>query len=121
MGRRISYEALDQSVNKFSSSLRDKGIKKGDKVILFLPNVLEFVISYFAVQRIGAIVVPINAKLMLEEVNYIVDHADASAIIVHELLFEAVTKLQKPGLKIKTGDEAVGWLSFEYLLDTGSS
>lgn len=120
MGRRVSYKSLNDLVNKFASSLRDKGIQKGDKVILFLPNVLEFVISYFAIQRISAIVVPINAKLTLEEVNYIVNHSNASAIIMHELIFETVKGLQKPGLKIKTGQEMDGWLSFEQLLETGS-
>ena len=36
-----------------------------------MPNVLEFVVSYFAIQRIGAIVVPVNAKFTLQEVEYV--------------------------------------------------
>ncbi|MBO1002867.1 class I adenylate-forming enzyme family protein [Pseudogracilibacillus auburnensis] len=120
MGRRVSYEELDQSVNRLASSLRENGVGARDRVILFLPNVLEFIISYFAVQRISAIVVPISAKLTLEEVKYIVDHSNASVIIAHDLLFDTVKELQKPDLKIKTGNELSGWLSFENLLDMGS-
>src|SRR5690625_2327021 len=119
MDERITYHELNRYVNKFASSLRDQGIGRGDKVILFLPNTPEFVVSYFAVQRIGAIVVPISAKLTLEEVDYIVNHSNASAIIIHDLLFETVKELQKPGLKIKTGKETTGWISYHHLIDTG--
>src|SRR5690606_18969540 len=85
-----------------------------------MPNVLEFAISYFAVQRIGAIVVPISAKLTLKEVTYIVDHSNASAIITHELLFNTVNELEKPILKIKSGKPVDDWFSFEFLLQVGS-
>lgn len=64
-GRRVTYKTLDEQVTRLSHALLSKGIKQQDKVILFMPNVLEFVVSYFAVQRIGAIVVPVNAKFTL--------------------------------------------------------
>lgn len=118
--KRITYSELNHFVNKFASSLRENSIQAGDKVILFMPNVLEFAISYFAVQRIGAIVVPISAKLTLKEVTYIVDHANASAIITHELLFNTVNELKKPILKIKSGKPVDDWFSFEFLLQVGS-
>lgn len=120
LSKRVSYVELNNCVNKFASSLQANGIQAGDKVILFMPNVLEFAISYFAVQRIGAIVVPINAKLTLKEVNYIVDHSNASAIIAHELLFNTIKELENPKLKIKTGEAESDWLAFEFLLQVGS-
>ena len=58
-----------------------------------MPNVPEFAIAYFAVQRLGAIIVPINAKMTLSEVEYVLDNSDAKAFIAHELLFESVKNL----------------------------
>ena len=53
-----------------------------------MPNVIEFVVSYFAIQRIGAIAVPVNAKFTLQEVEYVAQHADAKAILVHEAILQ---------------------------------
>src|SRR5690625_4094220 len=85
MGKRYSYQELDRLVNRFAHGLKEQGIKTSDKVVLYMPNVPEFVITYFAVQRLGAIIVPINAKMTLREVQYILDNSDARALIVHEL------------------------------------
>ena len=120
MGRRTTYCELDEMVNRFSNSLHNLGIGKGDKVVLFMPNVLEFVVSYFAVQRIGAIIVPVNAKLTSDEISYILDHSNASAIIVHELLFNAASDVKNVRLKIKIGSETADWHAFDQLLMSGS-
>lgn len=117
MGRRVTYEALNQQVNQFAHSLRESGVKQGNKVVLFMPNVLEFVVSYYAVQRLGGIIVPISAKLTTEEVNYVVDHSNASAFIGHELLFAIAEHIDFSGLKIKTGTAATGWESYERLVN----
>ncbi|KOO49097.1 class I adenylate-forming enzyme family protein [Viridibacillus arvi] len=117
-GKRVNFKELNQLVNQFANALQEKQIKQGDKVVLFMPNVVEFMISYFAVQRLGAVIVPINAKFSTKEVEYIVEHSDATAFIAHELLFPVVEKLQNPGLLIKTGAEEDGWLSFEQLVAT---
>ncbi|MBK3497026.1 AMP-binding protein [Viridibacillus sp. YIM B01967] len=118
--KRVNFNELNQLVNQLASVLQEKQIKKGDKVILFMPNVLEFVVSYFAVQRLGAIIVPINAKFSTKEVEYIIEHSDAIAFIAHELIFPVVEKIQNPNLLIKTGAAVDGWLSFEQLISAGS-
>ncbi|GKV66128.1 MULTISPECIES: class I adenylate-forming enzyme family protein [unclassified Sporosarcina] len=119
MGKRTTYKELDQQVNQFGNALRSQGVKAGAKVALFLPNVDEFVISYFAAQRIGAIVVPINVKLTAKELEFILEHTDAEVLIAHELVFEAAQKMKAPSLKIKTGQVADGWLDFHELLKQG--
>src|SRR5690625_1087816 len=114
--RRMTYAELDNVVHTLANNLRRHHISKGDKVILFMPNVIEFVISYFAIHRIGAIVVPINAKFTDKEVKYVINHSNASAIIAHEYLFDAVKNLNEPILKLKTGEGNKDWLSFTDLL-----
>ncbi|MFF5996602.1 AMP-binding protein [Lysinibacillus sp. KU-BSD001] len=121
MGKRTTYSELNKLVNQLADALIEKGVFPGDKVILFMPNVLEFVISYFAVQRIGAIVVPINAKFTLKEVKFVMNHADAKAIIIHERLFANVANLTVGDIKIKTGEAIHDWDSFEHLISNGDS
>ncbi|QQE75783.1 long-chain-fatty-acid--CoA ligase [Brevibacillus composti] len=119
-GARLTYRELNRLVNKFGHALQAEGIGPGDKVVLFMPNVPEFVIAYFAVQRIGAVIVPVNAKLTQAEIAYILGHSDAKAILAHHLLFAAVEGLHAPNLlRIKTGEAADGWQSFETLLAYG--
>jgi acyl-CoA synthetase (AMP-forming)/AMP-acid ligase II len=112
-GSRLSYAALDKSANSVAAGLREKGICEGDKVVLFMPNVPEFVIAYFAVQRLKAIIVPINAKLAQPEIEYILEHSDAKAFIAHDMLFGSVADLKSSLLLIKTGSGAEGWESFD--------
>lgn len=122
MGERLTYRELDACVNQLGHALRSEGIRKGSKVALFLPNVKEFVIAYFAIQRLGAIVVPVNVKLTLEELQYILEHSDADALVVHDLLFEAVKELKAPSLLlIKTGAASASWKSMEELMSNQST
>ncbi|MCM3610536.1 long-chain-fatty-acid--CoA ligase [Planococcus sp. MERTA32b] len=122
MGQRLTFMDMDKTVNNVAHALREKGISKGDKVVLFMPNVPEFVLSYFAVQRLDAVIVPINAKLSRKEVEYILGHSDAKALIVHEMLFEAVKGIESDGLlQIKTGGAAGVWASFDDFAEHHSS
>ncbi|MEY9974574.1 acyl-CoA synthetase (AMP-forming)/AMP-acid ligase II [Lysinibacillus sp. RC46] len=120
-GRRVTYRDLDEQVTRLSHALLEQGVWQGDKVIIFMPNVVEFVVSYFAIQRIGAIVVPVNAKFTLQEVEYVAQHADAKAILVHEAIFAAVENITVVPLKIKTGQEQADWLIYESLIQHASS
>lgn len=118
---RVTYKELNELVNSFAHSLKKQGINPLDKVVLFLPNTLEFVISYFAVQRLGSIVVPVNAKLSQGELAHIVEHCDAKAVITHELLFDTAKLLPNlPSICIKTGQESDGWHSFSHFLESGA-
>jgi 2,3-dihydroxybenzoate-AMP ligase len=57
--RRLSYSELDTEARKVAACLREIGIQRGDRVIMQLPNIAEFVVAWFALQRIGA--VPVHA------------------------------------------------------------
>lgn len=116
MGKRTTYKELNRRVNRFGHALRKEGIQKGAKVALFLPNVEEFIVAYFAAQRIGAIVVPINVKLATDELKYVLNHSDAEALIAHDMLFDTVQSLQSPSILIKTGGASGVWKDFETLI-----
>lgn len=118
-GRRMSYSQLDAQVNALAYALQSHNIEKGDRIVLFLPNTVEFIISYFASQRVGAIVVPVNAKFTQSEVNHVITDAGAKAMIVHELLFEHAKEVQC-SLKITTGSAKGDFYSFEQLIQSAS-
>ncbi|WP_096202554.1 class I adenylate-forming enzyme family protein [Bacillus sp. FJAT-45350] len=118
-----TYRQLDDEVNRFASSLRNLGVVRGNKVMLFLPNTSEFIISYLATLRLGAIAVPVNARLTAKELTYIIEHSDATAVICHQALFEGVKDLPKSIdlIWIKTGEKIGAWESFMELLEVGAS
>lgn len=118
---RISYMEWHTTVNKLADSLQKLGIQKGDKVVLHMPNTKEFMYTYFAVQRLGALIVPVNARLVQNEVSYILQHSDATMFVTHEMLFEGVRHLENNGVTfVKTGTAENGWLSLEDLIAGGS-
>ena len=94
---------------------------EGDKAVLFMPNVPEFAVAYFAVQRLGAIIVPINAKMTLSEVEYVLDNSEAKVLIAHELLFDSIKELTSDLVLIKTGGATNNWISFDSVLDEDDS
>lgn len=121
MGKETTYEQLENLVNRVANKLIDAGIKKGDKIAIFMPNVLEFVTMYFAIQRVGAVVVPINAKFVKKEIEYVLEHSDAKAIFVHELIFSQAEEIKYDGLKVKTGEAKGEWFSFEHFVNESSA
>ena len=58
----------------------EAGVAKGDKVGLWMPNIPEWVAAYFAIARIGAVVVPMNTRYKPHEVQYILENSEATAL-----------------------------------------
>ena len=58
--RRFSFSELDARCNRMANALLARGIKPGDRVATLLKNGIEFVESYFAIAKIGAVMVPVN-------------------------------------------------------------
>ena len=78
--RRISYAELDHAASAVAHKLTDLGLRGGDRVALFLPNIPEFVIAYLGAQKIGATVVSVNVMLTTEELDYLLRDCGATAI-----------------------------------------
>jgi long-chain acyl-CoA synthetase len=86
-GVNLTYRELDALVNAFANALLDLGILEGQKVCLFMTNRPEYLISWFAATRIGAIVSPMNPAYKEREVAYQLSNSEAAAVVVqHELL-----------------------------------
>ncbi|EZH67445.1 O-succinylbenzoate--CoA ligase [Bacillaceae bacterium JMAK1] len=83
---RQTYGEVDRIVNTLAHQFRNQGIQRDDRILLYCPNTMDFVYSYFAIMRIDAIVVPVNAKFTSRELAYVIEHSGAKACIVHEHL-----------------------------------
>ncbi|WP_243521692.1 class I adenylate-forming enzyme family protein [Bacillus pseudomycoides] len=81
---RITYGELKNNVEYIASALSQLGIKKGDRVIVCLPNWNEFVTIYFAVARLGAVLIPCNTRYRITELEYIVENSQAKAVFLME-------------------------------------
>ncbi|MFH1481421.1 MAG: AMP-binding protein, partial [Pseudomonadota bacterium] len=77
----ISYGTLHKDSNRMANRFRASGVKKGDRVILFLQKSLTFVVAHMAIQKIGAISVPLNPGFKKSEMTYFIRDADARVIV----------------------------------------
>ena len=102
--RKVGNKRLKQKIDTFARFLEFSGIKNGDKVALIVENSEEFLISFFAVTKIGAIVVPINTFLKKDEYEYIVNDCEAK-LLVSSPKFAGETQ----GLTETTGVEKIVW------------
>ncbi len=87
--RRFDFAQLNLRSNKTANSLLEAGVKPGERVASLLKNGIEFVETYFATAKIGAVLVPVNWRLSSSEVAYIL--ADSGArVLVYDSDFDAV-------------------------------
>lgn len=77
-----TYGDLLAAVTAFGVDLRDQGIEPGDRVVLIVPSVSEFVVAYLGIQAAGCAVVPMNTMSSSEEIRYVVEDCGAVAVIV---------------------------------------
>lgn len=116
--RRLTNRELDVRVNALAAGFRALGVGQGDIVALLLYNHLEFLETVFALNRLGAAFLPLNYRLSPVEWEFILDHAEAVAILTEPEFADSVTA---PGLKhrILLGGDRPGWQSYEDLMHVG--
>lgn len=86
----VTYMELDDYVDRFAKSLSDLGIKKGDVVALLLPNSIQYVVSYYAVCRLGAIATGCNPMYKPAEILHQLKMTGSKAIIALDALYESI-------------------------------
>ena len=112
-GTTFEFGRLQALVEKMAASLAASGVSKGDRVALMLPNCPQYVISFFATARLGAIVTQINPMYVEREIEHILNDSGARTIVVYADMYERV-KTVLPDTDLKTvvvvslGDEPEG-------------
>ncbi|MDO0823720.1 MULTISPECIES: long-chain-fatty-acid--CoA ligase [Desulfosporosinus] len=80
-GKKLTYSEMDVLIERMAKMLVLRGIKKGDRISIFMPNSVNWVISFFAIQRIGAVVVQTNPLYVESELKALLQDSGATGII----------------------------------------
>jgi crotonobetaine/carnitine-CoA ligase len=81
--RSLSYAALDSRVSRLASGFHKLGIRKGDHVGVMLPNVPPCPLTWLALLRLGAVMVPVNVRYTARELTYVLSDSDAKWLVMH--------------------------------------
>ncbi|MHA1104971.1 MAG: AMP-binding protein [Promethearchaeota archaeon] len=87
-GFRMTYKELDTAVDQFATALSKMGIKKGDVVVIDLPNMPQYIIVYYAICRIGAIANPVIPLNRFVEIVHQVNDSKGKIMIILDILYE---------------------------------
>ena len=100
LGTRYSYEILKTLADCFAAALKDMGVTPGQKVMLYIPNSIQWVVCWLGIQKVGAVCVPITPIYTPHDLAYIAGDSEAETIICADTNFGYVTSvLATTGLK----------------------
>jgi len=100
LGTRFSFAQLHEAVERFATALSRLGVAQGDRVLLYLPNTPQWIIANFAIQRLGAAVVPVSPIYTAHELEYMITDAEVETIICLDTNFGYVHEVfERTGLK----------------------
>ncbi len=101
---RLTYTELIQQTEQFAALLQARGIQQGDHIAIYLQRSVESVVALFAVWTLGAVVVIINDVLKSRQVNYIIDHSEATFLITDNRLRTSLNEVPLSADRIFTVD-----------------
>ena len=108
-GLRLTFKELNARSNRIANALLNAGIRKDDRVGLLLMNSAEFMEAYFALGKIGAVVVPLNWRLVADELEFILKDSGAKRLVFSEEFVDTVADLHSRGDKT----DITQWLQVE--------
>jgi fatty-acyl-CoA synthase len=123
--QRWTYAEFGKRCDRWSAALQQLGVKQGDRVAYIAPNTHSQLESFYAVPQIGAVLVPINYRLIADDFAYIIKHSGATVVCVHSGYLEDVEHIRQdlPGVEHVIALEGLtdalrekGWLDYETLL-----
>ncbi|MEN8245224.1 MAG: class I adenylate-forming enzyme family protein [Thermodesulfobacteriota bacterium] len=123
LGTRYTYGRIREMADSFAAALLGKGLTPGQRVVIYVPNSIQWVIAWLGIQRAGGVCVPITPIYTPSDLAYIANDSDAEAIVCADTNFGYVKKVL-PETKMKTvvitrmTEMLPGWKRFfGYLFD----
>lgn len=100
----VTYTALRDKVRDVAAGLLSIGVEKGSRVGVMLANVMEMPLTWLALARIGAVMVPINTRYTSRELHYVLSDSEASYLVIAEDLLPILAPMEDelPHLKNRT-------------------
>ncbi|HKZ44705.1 MAG TPA: long-chain fatty acid--CoA ligase [Anaerolineales bacterium] len=99
-GAEISYKEMNDLTDRIAAAITDLGIKKGDRVGIFMPNTPQFVMVYFGILKAGGVVVATNPLYTPPEIEHQASDAGIELMFVMSNFYKTIKKAQ-PNTKIK--------------------
>jgi acyl-CoA synthetase (AMP-forming)/AMP-acid ligase II len=119
--RRIAYAELRERCAALAVGLERLGVDVGDRVAILAPNSLEYLEAYFAVAGLGAILVPLNTRLSVPELQRILEHSGARVLLAHGSFQDALRELGDHVLVVWTDETRAAGHDFAALRRAGSA
>ncbi len=101
-GRRFTYGELDDRASRTANALLTLGVSGGDRVAVLMMNGAEYIETYYALARIGAVMVPLNWRLVPDELDFIVSDAGATVMLFDGEFDETVGALHERDTPIRS-------------------
>ncbi len=122
--QRWTYEEFFSRCDRWSQSLQRLGVKRGDRIAYIAPNTHAQLESFYAVPQIGAVLVPINYRLIADDFAYLIQHSGARIVCAHSDYIDSVDSIRSQlpdDLSFVALEGAKpGWLDYETLLTKAS-
>src|SRR5579862_1924046 len=115
---RLTYAAFFDRCDRWSAALARLGVRQGDRVAYIAPNTHAQLASFYAVPQLGAVLVPINYRLIADDFAYIIGHSGAKVVCAAPEHMAAVDEIRAriPGVTTFValeGKPPPGWLDYE--------
>ena len=121
---RLTYGQFLERCDRWSSALQSLGVGRCDRVAYIAPNTHAHLEAYYAVPQVGAVLVPINYRLIPDDFVYIINHCGATVVCVHADYLEAVDSIRNrlPGVRhfVALEGSRDGWTDYESTLGSHS-
>ena len=93
LGERFSYSRLRELSERFAGALASLGLQKGDRVMIYIPNCIQWVIAFLGIQKLGAVIVPVAPIYTSHELEYLIGDSGAETIICMDTNFGYVKEV----------------------------
>ena len=90
----MSYQMLNEAVNRFAAAIQKLGVKKGDRVAMFMPNCPQLVIAYYGTMRAGAIAVPSNFLYTAKEIEDQLNDSRSQVIVALSSYYKTIDSIR---------------------------
>ncbi len=122
-GKNFTYNQLNERCNRLANALSSLGVKKGDRVAIMQVNCNQYVETYFATAKLGAIFVPLNFRAKEDEISYMVQNAEARVFLAGDRYLDLAGKIRgslKVSKYVSIDKPAKDFLYYEELLSSSS-
>ena len=95
LGQRFSYRRLQDLSLRFAGALQRMGVSKGDRVMIYVSNCVQWVIAFLGIQRVGAVIVPVSPIYTSHELEYMIQDSGAKTVICLDTNYGYVKEARK--------------------------